>query len=131
MLDNKPGMKVSRTAEGAITRGMALTFGTAETQARPPTAANNPFFGVAGNSASSGKPVEVILDGIAEMFCSTGITAGQLVAIANTDGQVAPVTVGNDVGTNRVVGTALSTTTGAGQRVAVLLGRNGTTVVAS
>jgi predicted RecA/RadA family phage recombinase len=131
MLDNKPGMKVARTAEGDITKGMALVFGTAETQAKAPGAANAVFFGAAAHDAASGERVEVILDGIVEMICSAAINAGQLVAIGNTDGEVAPVTVGNDVGTNRVVGLALSTTTGADQKVSVLLGRNGTTVVAA
>ncbi len=104
----------------AITKYRAVKMSGTLGKVTPVTAATDQPIGVAQYSVSAGelanaKRASVRLQGITEMECSAAVTEGVEVGMA-TDGRAKAAATGE-----RVIGTALSTTANAGERLAVSL----------
>lgn len=82
------------TAEGVITKGMALVEGTADGQAKAPGGADvGLFVGFAMHDAASGEQVQVAGPGCRARAISDGtVTRGAQCSIAGTSGKLKAVT---------------------------------------
>lgn len=82
------------TAEGTITKGMALVEGTADGQAKAPGGADvGAFVGFAMHDAASGEQVQVAGPGCYARAISDGtVTRGAQCAIQGTSGKLKAVT---------------------------------------
>ena len=86
-------------AEGAITRGMAVTPGTAENQVKPPAAVatgNLKVVGIAAEAAASGEPVRVVTRGECTAIAGAAITHGDILKTTAAAGKVELTVTDND-----------------------------------
>lgn len=89
----------SYTAEGAITRGMAVIPGTAENQVKPPGAVatgNLQVVGIALEDAADGAPVPVCVRGECVGIAGAAITHGAILKTTAATGKVVSTTTDND-----------------------------------
>lgn len=87
------------TAEGALTRGMAVIQGTAEHQVKPPgsvATGNLRVIGIAAEAAADKAPVKVVTWGEVEAVAGGAVAAGDILKTEAATGKVTATTTDND-----------------------------------
>lgn len=87
------------TAEGALTRGMAVIPGTAQNQVKPAAAVstgNLKVVGIVAEDAADGAPVRIVVRGECVAIAVAAVTHGDILKTVGTASKVEPTTTDND-----------------------------------